>query len=271
MTCILGLRCRDGVVLGADTEITAYPFSKSQESKIRMRVRHTQNPYFFAYASDDILFTKGAMSRLGRAIGQAEKQKRDVIDAVKQECRTIVKQDKKKDLILVWSMKTGGKYHLFHIQNTNVVEVSNAVDGTGYHSANNLMQHFYHQDLSIKEGSLLAVYLLKAAKDSSFGVGGFSQVFLLDDNRGWEPMDHVQVGEIEKAYEHLHRSLQPLILSYADWNVKGAAFEIKLAEFTQSLQKQRRYMDRIYAQRLENAIKAAEEREDDEDLELGTD
>lgn len=265
MTCIVGMRCRDGVVLGADMEVSIAGYSKHQESKIRMRVRPGHIPYFFAYASNDILFTKASLDRLRRSISTAEHNGSSLTRAVKDRCKEISAENvgnAERDLTLIWAIRQKEKYRLFHIHNADVAEVPNAVDGTGYYQANGFMQDFYHDNLTVEEGSLLAVYLLKMAKDKSSGVGGPLQIFLLTDKGGYEMLTHQYVTELEEAFVHLHKSLRPLILHYADWNVQGAAFDERFDAFCDSVRGFRRYMNGIYQNKLEKEIATAGEDSD---------
>ncbi|MGH9744141.1 MAG: hypothetical protein ACRD51_17510, partial [Candidatus Acidiferrum sp.] len=63
VTLILGIQCKDGVVIGADTEVTA-DYVKNQESKLRVRLKNTALPCVFAFA-DNVHFSKASINRLG--------------------------------------------------------------------------------------------------------------------------------------------------------------------------------------------------------------
>ena len=77
MTLVLGARCKDGVVLAADTEMTAIYSHKYLGSKIRMRAVNTACPFYFAYAGEPV-FAEMCMQSLAIAILKAEKEGEDI-------------------------------------------------------------------------------------------------------------------------------------------------------------------------------------------------
>src|SRR5690349_21764060 len=63
MSIGLAIRCVDGVVLAADTEMTVPYLFKYSESKIRI-LRNVPTPVFFAFAADDVPFCLMAIDLL---------------------------------------------------------------------------------------------------------------------------------------------------------------------------------------------------------------
>lgn len=248
MTCILGMRCLGGVVIGADTEVST-DVSKHRESKLRMSYwRDNVTPFVFAYTSNNLLFTEDAMNRLGKVITKAGRH--NCIEAVRKECRVITKQNAKKGLNLILSIKLGHTWNLFHIQNDDVAQVPKVTDGFGYYHANRIMQEFYDPKMPLDQAASLAVYLLKAAKDNTPGVGGPSEVLLLRDFGGWRKMNSTDVEDIEKAYEHLDKALRSLIVDFVDWDLREAFFDKKLAEFSTKLKRYRKHMNKLHEQQM---------------------
>ncbi len=78
-------------------------------------------------------------------------------------------------------------------------------------------------------------------------------------------MHHAEVKEMEGALEYLQSCLQPLIVNCADWNIKDAPFEKRLAEFNKRLQRYRERMNKIYAKRLQDQVDASESEDPESD------
>jgi hypothetical protein len=249
MTFILGMRCLGGVIIGADTEVNT-DVSKHRESKIRRSSWNDDAPFFFTYTSNNLLFTEDAMNRLGKVIKKAGQHK--CVDAVRGECRLIAAENTDKELSLILSIKLGQIWNLFQIHNDVVAEVPKATDGSGYYHANRIMQEFYDPRMPLSQAALLAVYLLKVAKDNAPGVGGPSEILLLRDYGGWEKMHHAHVEDIEKAFEHLESGLRGLILDYVDWGLRDEFFDKKLSDFSDKLRRYRKHIGRLREQQAQD-------------------
>lgn len=233
VTLAAGFRCKDGVVLCADTEITMEGWLKYPESKIRVysQLKHQPVFTFAGYANFAGMF----ISKLSRRVALAEKEGQSILGAVEEESllihRTFAGEECERNTVLLMSLwgAPKGPRLLYEIREGVVNPVKQSCQGTGVLVTRAMITELFALDMSIRETALLAVYLLAEAKTYGAGVGQESQILLLDDAGWWTPFPddpfYTDMKEIEGDYIRLKKFLKPIILAYSNVGVNEEQFE----------------------------------------------
>jgi 20S proteasome alpha/beta subunit len=220
MTIGIGIRCKDGVVLASDTEMTLPYWFKYSESKIRF-VRDISNPVFFSFATNDASFCSMYLERLIAQLrldnAKSEAMQHSINTAAKAfhtEYRKfypnmsdgelfpqvlIVKQG--DTAASLWSLSGGLNMHQASLT---------ACIGGGASFAKPLLNRLYKQAMSIKEAAYIACYVLSETKRNGYGCGQESQVVLI---RPKNTRDPESVMELDSMYADTLDALFPLLTS----------------------------------------------------------
>lgn len=206
MTIAAALMCRDGIVLGADTEYT-FPYALK-----------VQGPKLFDYIVDglsvvfagagDVDFIKMTVEK----IIEAFKGKALPLHEVKRVIENTVHQVYKRhiypypgpmhekpqfDLLAATSAK-GEPLKLFKTSRTGILEVNSyACIGDGMYLGRFIADQLYHSEMSVLQGLVLSSEMLAQAIRYVPGCGGGSQVWILYDN-GYvveQTEDQIRAGE----------------------------------------------------------------------------
>lgn len=281
MTIALGFACKDGIVLGADSEITSGGISKWSDKKIIHFPDLATNPYF-AF-SGDVPFSKNNIQRLANAIESAEHSGSDIYTRLVAECRKIHKEylrlypnkDERPqlDLLLaIRNLKYGG-LNLYGILGIEPVLVSrDEYIGFGEPIARAVGGPLYHESLTTEEAVHLAVYILMQTKEYAGYCGKYSHVVRIEGNWQDEPWrgfdDHwlsvEDTEQIQEDFKIFQSALLPVLASYhfdIYANTEVNDFNDKLKHFARLIKQQR-------AKRILNArrLKVKHEREAEEIL-----
>lgn len=257
MTCIVGLQCQGGVVLGADMEIND-PYTTVPESKIRKRTEGVKSPYFLAYSSNDVDAAKESINHIKRAIASADWNNKSITKATREKYKEEYEHNKENGFALIWAFKHGPKYRLRHLCNgSDVADPQNAINGVGYIHAIGFMQELHSPNMSLREGVALAVFLVTIVKIRAPGVGKQTQVLTLKDSGEYSMLSYSYVQNLETAYERIYRGINPLILGYTDWENRET-FPKKLAQFKNAADNSRSAMQTIYTLDPESEIEKNE-------------
>jgi len=190
VTIAAGFRCNDGVVLCADTEMTIPGWINFPGTKIRMKFKLESRPVCtFAGA---VPFCEMFAGKILGCIASAEKSKTNLLTAIEEETLKIHKRFSGEEyeaysslLLSLWAGKEAqSPRRLYEIGQGILAPVSSSCLGTGRSVGQGMVTELFRQDMSMKQGALMATYLLSEAKTYAEGCGKESQILLLSDNTG---------------------------------------------------------------------------------------
>lgn len=266
MTMAAGFRCKDGVVLCADTEMTIPGWLKYPGSKIRRYGKIKCRPVF-TFAGDQH-FCEMFMSKLVKRILWAQVENGSTLAAIEDEAllvhRTFSGEQYEAESALIvslWQGPEGGEQRdLFEVFQGVVNQVSRSCQGTGVPVTQSMITELFSPDMSMKQAALLATYMLAEAKAYGYGVGKDSQIILLFHKGSWAPFPedpfYSSVKEIEDDYIYLKNLLKPIISAYSDIGIDGKGFSKILGDFgeyaAQRRQKRRSAYEALIQQELES-------------------
>lgn len=254
MTLALGFKCSDGIVLGADSEITGVA-SKWSEKKIVDFPKLKSHPYF-AYSTDDIDFAKGVIGRLAGRIEHAEQTGSDAIAELKGELKKVHKEysrtyPKKEDrpVLELLLVLRGQGLNLFTIRGIECTPVSQAgYIGSGEPVGRAIATPLFNNSLTTSDAERLAVYTLMQAKEYVPYVGKQSDIVQI-----WETPDPLgpfqwwsgqeEVKEMEDDFKVFQKAVQPILTGCyfgASEDEGKDDFPEKLKAFSQTIKDQRR-------------------------------
>ena len=254
VTLALGFQCRDGIVLGADSEISG-AISKWSEKKILHFPRLKSHPYF-AYATDDVDFAKNMIDRLKTCIDHAERGNSNIVAGLKGELKKIRKEYGRTyppkeerpicDLLLVLRKQ---RLRLFLLRGVECTPVAQAeYIGIGEPVARSIATPLFNTIFTTPDAGRLAVYVLMQAKEYVRDVGKRSDVVQIWENpelsggdQWWYGQDEVK--EMEEDFAAFQKSLQPILTGcyFSVFEAEGKdEFREKLRVFSKAIEVQRR-------------------------------
>ncbi|HVB35014.1 MAG TPA: hypothetical protein VNJ52_11675 [Patescibacteria group bacterium] len=240
MTIGAGFRCKDGVVLCADTQITWSGWYKRTASKIT-RVSTLNDRLIFVQAGV-ISSGKFMIEKLARA-AQAENPKTiTALESVLRKACHVVRQELKERYgpQLLLTVRTKDHAFLYAIEGYKLEPIQNTCCciGTGAVVVNHLIERCYTPTMTIREAVFLAAYIAKDAKDFGSDVGGTTQIVTVPDGGAWDMVQSTEVARLEKDYESIERTMGSLLTQYSPIFTSSASkFERDLRRLTRQLRK----------------------------------
>jgi 20S proteasome alpha/beta subunit len=247
-TLVIGFRCRDGVILAADTQLTVPGQFKYPESKLRYFNGKTFRAFFgYAGGAD---FSKmcihDLMNRLHKIeVDEAEgnRERFDLREMLKDEAQRIYQRyyspdDPNSFLSLLIAFQQEGKTSmLIKISGRDVV-ASRSYEflGTGEHLARAIGGSRYKHHMTMETVLPTVIFTLAEAKKHVYGVSGNSQILLIHDNSNkFEVVDQARIEETEKAYAEFSSASQEFLLQYCDMRVQGEALDDSVEKYGKRL------------------------------------
>lgn len=196
MTVAAGFVCNNGIVLGADSEITHSLTSRTNESKI-FRI-HPEGDVFLTYCGDTD-FIKDLINQMRHFIETSGIANIDADDCLSL-IRSIYEANMDKELgkpeaEIIWSellvAVRRDKRHLFkaeleyetalyHLYGKKMIPVDRyAVIGIGNEIARSIFETRYSWIQHILEGAIVMVDALRRVKDAVPGCGGPTEIFAI--------------------------------------------------------------------------------------------
>ena len=259
MTIAAGFVCQDGVVLCADTEITAWQ-SKSHESKIDF-VEFDCGKAAFTYAGH-VRFANCAIQKCKRRLlaGGIENVLAEMEGILDQEYRRNVLSHPDQATngsldyeILIGLVSEGDRARLYVSSQTAVQEITSwAPIGIGCDLARHLIQH---GPSTVTGAVKVAAYALSEIKESAPGCGGMSIYMILqnDGRHGVVTSIHdgpcKQLQDFARTYDFVTREL---LMQLANEDATDEHCEQYLREvFTQRIMEKRRQWSAVWREREE--------------------
>jgi 20S proteasome alpha/beta subunit len=251
MTIAGGFRCREGVLLCGDTELSTWS-QKLQESKL-FYGSCSAAKLGFAYAGHSD-FAVSAIQNCKRRLQDTTEDDflEELEDLLDHEYRRNVTNDQQDYQLLIAVKFTAAKVQLFVTNKTSMVHVLKyKCIGTGAEHADYLIRHSFREPMEVTPALFLAGYVLANVKEYIPGCGGDSQFLLLSDSGkagkliggASNPFSGADgIAEDAKRHEEL---AQQLFLSAVNPGVKRPAFQKDLADFVERLEDvQQRWRER---------------------------
>jgi 20S proteasome alpha/beta subunit len=243
MTIAAGFRCKDGVVLCADTEITVGATGKKYQSKL-FRI-NTKAESFLAYTGD-VEFTNELVEKLretteGKTGEEVLAAARDIYRDFWKEHYTQAPKSEKTWAHIILTAREGPKIVLWlgHGQHCYRVEKYQPL-GIGEEAGEILFRPFYKPEMSVREAIYMAVYALLRAKRSVQRVGGDTQIrYVSDDWQPYGPFLAEGVRKIEDNFQFFEEKLRLPLLAFSDLSVPKVRFHALLMEFQKAIERQR--------------------------------
>jgi 20S proteasome alpha/beta subunit len=229
MTIAVGVLCEDGVVVGADREVSLSSF-KVEDRKAHLLKRNNVRIGLVGSGPADLV-TLAAQELDNRLVPEMSMEAvKTAVDDLAQDIHAkhvLTNPDKNYKLDLLLAVKTtpngaARKVGLLRVNGTIVVwkDRYDAI-GWGYELAHYLLSQLYDQPktLSMARGIMLAAQVLKAAKDYTQGCGGPSDIIQV---RLGYVSDFVHEDDVrlhEESAEKFAKIMRPVMLAMTDVNV----------------------------------------------------
>ena len=274
MTIAAGFRVSDGVLLCADTQLTIPGYFKYPESKIRVWDGDGETAFFAIAGYVD--FSLMGINHLSVVLQKTPKD-RSRREAIESECRTLYET--------YASLPPQGDFvleMLLALQNEHVAQLSKISGpsftriaefeciGSGAFLARAIASELYDPQMTLKDATPMAAYILGMAKRHVDGCGGNSQILLIfDRTRSHEIVPNLTIEVMEKAYTEFWRASRGLLLRYPDLSVKQDDFKKMIDSHSLRLEQNRRHLIRHWQDRanemLEREAEAHERGDVDDD------
>jgi hypothetical protein len=253
MTIAAGFRCSDGIVLCADSQMTALDGTKYNAQKI-FTYSENQVDVVIAFAGMEV-FSKMCIERLARCVLTSDLN--SVEEVLRAEALGIHEAYAPRatttptdyDLsVLVGVRFTSGEKDgmaLYHIEGPAVSPPIKTFDciGIGRTVARQAIGLFLGDSLTVQEASRIGVYCLKQTKDHVDACGGPSQVLMLwdaDDFLGYDAPYNVEqeyILDIERGFSVLFESLRPVFLNFNNTHSLESSFTKHLEDAAKAVKK----------------------------------
>lgn len=214
MTIGAGFRCKNGIVLCADTHIVWQGWYKRTATKIT-KVSVLNNRLMFVHAGI-VPSAKTLIRRIAIAIRATKPNRMSDIEAcIQAECHGFRKQRRERySPQLLVAIRGQKRAYLYSIADYKLDRVDDACCiGTGAGVVNRVLDS-YDPQMTVKEATFVAVYVAKEAKDFGSSVGGSTQVVQIFDDDRWDIVQDSEIDRLENDYVAAQRLLGRLLTKY---------------------------------------------------------
>lgn len=223
MTCIIGARCKDGVLLAGDTRILR-GLSIVQQEKI---IKLNEIPVVYAYSGTTALMDNFLKS-VNKLLISDEKIKNERGDVFREKLEDIVFQifnrytrrtpDHVLDVFVGYRSPEliAGLYHIYH---DGVSEnVSFDIIGSGEPYVRPFIESLYYENIDLNDMTLISCYVLGLMDELGvdISVGGTPQIVLIKDKSTDNEILQLDYDEVKREIEKLKNGKS---LSNRLWNI----------------------------------------------------
>jgi 20S proteasome alpha/beta subunit len=228
MTVAAGFVCSNGVVLGADTELS-FTTGKANERKV-FEINQYHGCYV-TYSGDSY----AAKDLIARVIPQTQhRPPGECLTIIETEYRNTIQTEMKKknvdqrswfDLLVTVRRDVRERFKtkhydyktsLYHLYGDRTLPIDRyAVIGIGQEFALSIFERRY-QCLTTLECAYILIDAIRQVKKSVQGCGGSTNIVEIPDNgdRPYENFGKLEIDQIEKECEALEGILNPLLLAF---------------------------------------------------------
>jgi 20S proteasome alpha/beta subunit len=229
MTIAAAFICNNGVVLGADTEVTRSVTSKTYESKI-LRIHHNVDLYL-TY-SGNVDFVREMIERVKEKTGlvhnpvDTKPSPDKCFDLIRAEYQAEMERELQKppDSIFWTELLVAVRrdmYHLhkaeyeyrttvYHLKGQSVIPVDHyAAIGIGSEMGHAIFGPLYRKFALTLEGAFIMINALRRTKASVPGCGGSSNILMIANSGDWpiEEIPQAEIKQIEADCEFLDQNV----------------------------------------------------------------
>lgn len=237
MTIGIGMACRDGIVLCADTEITLENWYKYRSSKIIVS-SDADNRLIFVQAGD-IDAGKLLIEKLTETVQEKDPATfRELKEILRAQCREFYKKEKLyPQLVVAW--RTKKQAFLLALESSSLIEVTDmCCVGTGSGVIQRVLESYYRPGMSVRGATFAAAYAAKEAKDYGLGVGGPTQIVQIFNTGKWDIVQPSEVERLEQDYTKAQELLGCLLTAYTPlFMPESKAFREDMKRLTRHLRK----------------------------------
>jgi hypothetical protein len=276
VTIAAGFRCRDGVVLCADTEESGIGF-KRKVAKIEFRPElwpsSKDAPIALFTGSGDGPFVDEIINRMWEAVKiSGETELRKILRTMMLENRkyhreiwevypTMFSVDQLPDADLLFAVAAKDGFGLFSAASTRFKPIPGyATIGCGGELAHYICSDAYSS--STQRSVALAAHMLEQVKTSIPGCGGESYIAILGKSGAAHLLPREEAEEMGKHLAEGEQGLTQMLVASADFSISDQEFKYSVSAYSQNLLKSRRALRKLREGRNKKIEKAMKKIDD---------
>jgi hypothetical protein len=242
MTIAAGFPCSDGLILCADTQETIYTYAKVNTEKMRQLETPLYNVVFTG-AGDSGLLEMSAQLMEQALLRENPNVDREIERVLRDTWLEIFNRhlapysrfpsDERPnpDLLIGVQYPTAAEFYraygtaFWHVREPQCV-------GTGVVLGKSLIAQLFDNSMTIRQGWLVALYVLHQAKTWVDGCGGNTDILLLScQNKLITRIPTTEVKELEEHFDQFNAYVHPLFISAADRSTSQSRFDEQMKQF----------------------------------------
>jgi hypothetical protein len=244
MTQIAAFKCRDGVVLGADSQETRGTF-KVRVPKLVLRPEYEFDAkngtrVIFAGAGDGPFVDKliDEMWKAAKASGKPSialwyPAMQEAILSVHEKFWKVYPRGNQPLTSIAFAISTPDEVELYKSEGPIVSRIENYfVSGSSDELAPFIADSMIEKVDTIEEGAILAAYLLAMSSEYADGVGGDLQVIAMKKNGECRGLTASTINGLVETLQALRRLSGDLLLKASNLHLPDEEFKSKLKEFS---------------------------------------
>jgi 20S proteasome alpha/beta subunit len=251
MTIAVGMLCKDGIVLGADREMTRGTMTYDDRKAYVLKRQSLQIGLVGAGIGDVIQYAAQALDR--RIIdGQSAEDVRLALEDVAKDIRDRIDDNKDWHTNFLVGVKTDTELRLIKVFG-RFATVLGGVEtiGAGQETARFVLDGLYQKaaTTSCERGTFLTIKALLAAKDYVPGCGGRSDVLVLQRGFHVREVPEETLDDHERNATQFDRIMNPVLLALTDVDVSPEQLKDIIRKVTSELTTFRSsaFLDRLKA------------------------
>lgn len=254
MTIAVGFRCKDGVILAADTEMSFSGGTEKTYGSKLFELNSELGCHLTYTGSAD--YAKELVYELKQSV--RGKPWETALKSLKATYQTYWDANSSNDpdaaSILV-SLREGNKVRLYAGRNRHFHQARQyEALGIGSEQADAIFNPLHSPWMTIAQAGYMAIYALQKVKGFVQGCGGKTEIFEIDDDPKVLPRSSFEVQdvrEIEADFEFFDQQLRPLLFAFSDLSLSKSAFQVHLRRFGSALKERRAKNLRAHEEDLE--------------------
>jgi 20S proteasome alpha/beta subunit len=262
MTIAAGFRCKDGVLLAADTEISfSGGAGKTYGSKLFQLDTKLGCHLTYSGSAD---YAKELVYDLKQSVKGNDWE--IAVEGLKTTYQTHwdanFSHDPDGASILV-TLRAGKKVQLWVGRNRHFHQARQYETlGIGNEQAEAIFNPLHATWMTVAQARYMAIYALQKVKGFVQGCGGKTEIIEIDDDPdviSLATLEVQDVKEIEADFQFFDQQLRPLLLAFSDLSVNRTAFQAHLTKFGSAIKKRRAKNLKVHEKELEEWATAVRE------------
>jgi len=242
MTIAAGFPCKEGLVLCADTQEVISGYVKTDTEKMTLITDAGWTVAITGAGDGD--FIEMAIQEIQLGVMQIKPPQTlqskirdillDMFTKRVQPYASFPYEDRPNAQMLI-GIQSQGLVGLYKSRGTLFRRIDTAeCVGAGIALGKSLIEQLFRSNLSLKQASLVAIYILHQAKKWVDGCGGNSDIILMSkDNLKWARLPTDEVKTLETHFDSFFEYMRPVLIAAADGTVLEPDFDRLLKDFCQ--------------------------------------